>query len=111
MAPDDPSYLRARCPLTGVLAKHVAHLVLYAERHCGGEIVPLAGAPLEEQLVRNAENVRRLIALAHTRLPQSTYLARARATVNASIDFCVAVSLSVDELEARAARRRAAQNY
>jgi hypothetical protein len=43
---DDPDFFRARCPLTGVKAKHVPHFVLFAERYCGGEIVPLAGAPL-----------------------------------------------------------------
>lgn len=106
---DEPDFFRARCPLTGVRAKLVAHLVVFAERHCGGEIVPLAGLPLDEQLVQNADNVRRLIALA-ARMARSRYVTRARIAVNASIDFCVAVSLSADELEARAARRRAAQN-
>ncbi|WP_433784412.1 hypothetical protein ACQPX6_29720 [Actinomycetospora sp. CA-101289] len=107
---DEPDFLRARCPLTGVRAKIVAHLVIFAERHCGGEIVPLAGLPLDEQLVLNADNVRRNIALAGARLPRSRTVTRARIAVNASIDFCVAVALSADELEARLARRRAAQN-
>jgi hypothetical protein len=60
--------------------------------------------------VQNADNVRRLIALAAAWMPRSSYATRARIAVNASIDFCVAVSLSADELEARAARHRAAQS-
>jgi hypothetical protein len=110
VAEDEPDFLRARCPLTDMSAMIVAHLVIFAERHCGGEIVPLAGLPLDEQLVQNADNVRRNIALAAARLPRSRTVAKARIAVNASIDFCVAVSLSADELEARAPWRRAAQN-
>ncbi|GAA4884881.1 hypothetical protein [Actinomycetospora straminea] len=105
---DDPDFLHARCPLTGVTARGVATWVLMAERRFGGEIVPMDGAPLEEQIARAADNVRRLIAIAGARRPDNVFLQDAREAVEASDLFCVAVALSADELESRVARRAAA---
>ncbi|MEJ2862826.1 hypothetical protein [Actinomycetospora flava] len=104
---DDPDFLHARCPLTGVTAKGVATWVLMAERRFGGEIVPMDGAPLEVQIARAADNVRRLVAIACARRPDNAFLQDAREAVEASDVFCVAVSLSADELEQRWARRHA----
>jgi hypothetical protein len=106
MEPDDePSFFRARCPLTGVRAKTVAMCVIAAQRHHGAEIVPVAGAPLEEQIARASDNVRRAVAMLCARHPAGTYLQRARTAVEASETFCVAVALSADEIEARRASR------
>lgn len=106
MAEDDPTFFRARCPLTGARAKIVAHFVLLAEQQYGGEIVPVAGRPLEEQLALTADNMRRMIAMVAAHRPGLAYVERAQVAVDASVDFCVAVALSADEIQARARRRR-----
>jgi hypothetical protein len=96
----------ARHPVTGSRAGNVANWVIIAQRVHGGENVPVGGRPLEEQIALAAENVRRLVAMAAAHRPDNPYLAKHGVAVESSAEFCVAVALSADEIEARAARRR-----
>lgn len=105
---DDPDFLHARCPLTGITARGVATWMLMSASRFGGEIVPVGGVPVDEQIARASDNVRRLIAIACARRPDNAFLQDARVAVEASDLFCVAVSLSADELEQRWAEREAA---
>jgi hypothetical protein len=98
---DEPDFMTVRDPATGVQAKRVAVWVLLAERRWGGEVVPVAGRPLEEQLALTADNMRRMVAIAEAQRPGSTSVRKAVVAVEASVDFCVAVALSVDALQGR----------
>jgi hypothetical protein len=102
MPDDDPDFLLAREPVADVGARTTAHVVLYAGRSLGGEVVPVGTRRTPEEARGVAvDNVRRLVRMARVHSDERPLFVRMDQAVQRSETFCVAVSRSADLLEER----------
>jgi hypothetical protein len=108
MPDDDLDPLLARETVADVGARTTAHVVLYAERNLGGEVVPVGEGRTPEQAWEvTVDNVRRLVRMARVHSDERPLFVRMDQAVQRSETFCVAVSRSAALLDQRRRDRRA----